>query len=75
MKRRLVATDLTVKGLYRDKDELYAATPAFITLKVLLTLALANRWNIRSLDIGTAVFRAKLPKDKRILAWPPDDQP
>ena len=46
VKCRLVATDLKVKDLYRDKADLYAATPAFITLKVLLALALANRWGI-----------------------------
>ena len=74
VKCRLVAKDLKVKDLYRDKDELYAATPAFVTLKVMLTLALANRWSIWSLDIGTAFLHAKLPQDKRILVWPPKDQ-
>jgi hypothetical protein len=56
VKCRLVAKDLKVKDLYRDKDELYAATPAFVTRKVMLTLALANRWGVWSLDIGTAFF-------------------
>ena len=63
-----------MKDLCRDKDELYVATPAFVTLKVLLTLALANRWGVWSLDIGTAFLHAKLPKDKRIFVWPPEDQ-
>jgi len=74
VKRRLVAKDLKVKDLCRDKDELYVATPAFVTLKVLMTLALANRWGVWSLDIGTAFLHAKLPKDKRIFVWPPEDQ-
>jgi hypothetical protein len=46
VKCRLVAKDLKVKDVYRDKDELYAATPAFVTLQVMLTLALANRWGV-----------------------------
>ena len=33
VKCRLVAKDLNVKDLHRDKDDLYVATPAFITLK------------------------------------------
>ena len=74
MKCRLVAKDLKVKDLFRDKDELYAATPAFVTLKVLLTMALANRWGIWSLDIGAAFLHAKLPQDKKIFVWPPEDQ-
>ena len=67
VKCRLVAKDLKVKDLCRDKDELYVATPAFATLKVLLTLAWANRWGVWSLDIGTAFLHAKLPKEKEDL--------
>ena len=74
VKCRLVAKDLKVKDLLRDKDELYATTPAFVTLKVLLTIALANRWGVWSLDIGNAFLHAKLPQDKKILVWPPEDQ-
>ena len=74
VKCRLVAKDLKVKDLLRDKDELYAATPAFVTLKVQLTIALANRWGVWSLDIGNAFLHAKLPQDKKILVWPPEDQ-
>ena len=74
VKCRLVAEDLKVTDVYRDKDELYAATPAFVTRKVMVTLALANRWGVWSLDIGAAFLHAKLPKDERIPVWPPDDQ-
>ena len=63
-----------MKDLHRDTDELYAATPAFDTLKVMLTLALANRWSGWSLDSGTAFLHAKLPKGKRILAWLLEEQ-
>ena len=42
VKCRLAAKDFKVNDLYRDTDDVYAATPAFITLKVLVTLALAN---------------------------------
>ena len=45
-KCRLAAKDLTVEDLCRGKDELYVATPAFVTLKVPITLALANRWGV-----------------------------
>ena len=63
-----------VKDLYRGKDELYASTPAFTIVKVLLTLALANRWGVWPLDIGIAFLHAPLPKYPRILVWPPEDQ-
>jgi hypothetical protein len=45
-KCRRVAKDLKVKDLHRDRDELYVATPAFVTLKVMRTLALAKRWGV-----------------------------
>jgi hypothetical protein len=74
VKCRLVAKDLKVKDLYRDKDDLYAATPALITPQVLFTLVVANRWGIWALDIGIAFLHVSLPKHPRILVWPPDDQ-
>ena len=58
----------------RGEDDRYAATPAFVALKVLLTLALANRWGNRALAIGIAFLHTPLPTHPRVLAWPLDDQ-
>ena len=41
-----MAKGLNVEDLHRDKDELSVATLAFVTLKVRITFALANRWGI-----------------------------
>ena len=56
-----VKSRVVVKGykeLVEDKDETYASTPSFTTLKLLLTLALAKHWFCLGADVSTAFLHA-----------------
>ena len=43
-----------------DPDDTYASTPSLITLKLLLTLAVAHGWHILAGDVSTAFLHALL---------------
>ena len=48
------------KEVVNDLDDIYASTPIFCILRILLTLALAMRWTIKAGDISTAFLHAAL---------------
>jgi hypothetical protein len=70
-----VKSRVVVKGykeLVEDKDETYARTPSFTTLKLLLTLALAKHWFGLGADVSTAVLHATWTKGTTYV-WPPEE--
>ena len=52
-----------------DPDDTYASTPSLITLKLLLTLAVAHGWHILAGDVSTAFLHALLTDE--VFAIPP----
>ena len=70
-----VKSRVVVKGykeLVEDKDETYASTPSFTTLKLLLTLALAKHWYCLGADVSTAFLHATWTKGTTYV-WPPEE--
>ena len=43
----------------KDNDDIYAATPIYCVLRLLLTMSLVNNWKVRAGDISTAFLHAK----------------
>ena len=72
VKCRLVAKDLKCKDFVRDKDDMYAATPAFVVVKMLTVLALSFGWCIWCADVATAFLHAPLVGDPVFVLPPPD---
>ena len=61
---------LVVRGydqLIDDPDDTYASTPSLLTLKTLLTLAVARGWHITLADISTAFLHALVDGDVWVL--------
>eukprot|EP00439_Symbiodinium_sp_Y106_P020867 s7297_g2.t1 len=50
-----------------DKDETFASTPSFTTLRLLLTLAVAKGWHISIGDISTAFLQALVDGDFYVI--------
>ena len=68
-----VKSRVVVKGykeLVEDKDETYASTLSFTTLKLLLTLALAKHWFCLGADVSTAFLHATWTEGTTYV-WPP----
>ena len=55
-----------------DLDDIYARTPLFVILRVLLTAAMARSWRIRLGDVSTAFLHAPLG-NQRVYIWPPEE--
>ena len=55
-----------------DLDDIYASTPLFVILRVLLTVAMARSWRIRLGDVSTAFLHAPLG-NQRVYIWPPKE--
>ena len=73
VKSRLVVKQLKVKTKHAyDLDDLYASTPSFATLKILLTIGLAMGWSMFTCDVSTAFLHAPLPEELQVLVKPPD---
>ena len=68
---RLVAKDLSCKGFIRDKDDMYAATPTFVVVKVLIVVALSFGWGIRCAGVATGFLHAPLVGDPILVLPPP----
>ena len=49
---RIVAKGYTEE--VKDNDDIYASTPIFCVLRLLLTMSLVNDWKVRAGDISTA---------------------
>ena len=56
----------------KDNDDIYASTPIFCVLRLLLTMSLSNRWIVRAGDISTAFLHAKAATDD-LLVFPPTE--
>ena len=56
MRARIVAKGYT--ETVTDLDEIYASTPFFCVLRVLLTLSCNNNWIVGTGDISTAFLHA-----------------
>ena len=52
-----------------DPDDTYASTPSLITLKLLLTLAVAHGWHILAGNVSTAFLHALLTDE--VFVTPP----
>ena len=50
-----------------DPDDTYASTPSLITLKLLLTLAVAHGWHILAGDVSTAFLHALLTDEVFVI--------
>ena len=51
-----------------DPGETYASTPNLLTLKTLLTLAIARGWHVTLTDISTAFLHALMEGDVWVLS-------
>ena len=70
-----VKSRVVVKGykqLIEDKDDTFASTPSFVTLKLLLTLALSRHWYCIGADVSTAFLHA-LWSGETTYVWPPEE--
>ena len=70
-----VRSRIVAKG-YKDEvedlDDIYASTPLFVILRVLLTVAMARSWKIRLGDVATAFLHAPLG-NQHLYIWPPKE--
>ena len=57
----------------KDEDNIYASTPLFAILRVILAIALAMNWMIKVGDISTAFLRAFVALATGILLRPPKE--
>ena len=73
VKSRLVVTQLKARTqhLY-DRDELFASTPAFMAMLVLLTIGLTLQLSIFTCDVSTAFLHAELPEGEETFVQPPE---
>ena len=63
----------------KDNDDIYASTPIFCVLRLLLTMSLVNAWKVRAGDISTAFLHSKAATDDLFMLPPtefynPEDQ-
>ena len=56
-----------------DEDDIYASTPLFAILRVILVIALAMNWMIKVGDISTAFLHAFVASVTGILLRPPKE--
>ena len=71
VKSRLVVQ--AYRQVIDDRGEIFAATPLFASLKLLLILAFVFHWNIVGYDVNTAFLHASLPEQERVHIWPPKE--
>ena len=74
VRARIVAKGYTEQ--IEDADKIYASTPIFSTLRILLTMAMAKQWTVKAGDISVAFLHANAAtKDllhvapTRVLQW------
>ena len=68
VRARIVAKGFTER--INDLDDIYASTPIFQILRILLTLAIFKQWFVRAGDISTAFLHAPTGNDN-LYMWPP----
>ena len=63
VRARIVAKGYTEE--VKDNDDIYASTPFFCVLRLLLTMSLVNNWKVKAGDISTAFLHAQSPSNGR----------
>ena len=71
LRMRLVARGCFQDDEKLDTDTLFASTPSLVTLRLMLTLAIARGWFISLADISTAFLHAALLED--VFVFPPKE--
>ena len=73
-KGNAVRARIVAKGYTEDvnNDDIYASTPIFCVLRLLLTMSLSNRWIVRAGDISTAFLHAKAATND-LFMFPPTE--
>ena len=56
----------------QDADTIYASTPIFCILRILLTKAMAKQWTVKAGDISVAFLHANAAT-KDLYMWPPQE--
>ena len=70
-----VKSRIVVKGykqIIEDKDDTFASTPSFTTLRLLLVMAIARNWFCLGADVSTAFLHA-LWTGPDTFVWPPEE--
>ena len=70
VRARIVAKGYTEE--VKDNDDIYASTPIFCVLRLLLTMSLVNNWKVKAGDISTAFLHAKAATDD-LFMFPPTE--
>ena len=70
VRARMVAKGYTEN--ISDIDLIYASTPLFCILRILLTMALSNNWSVRTGDVSIAFLHASAAKLNIIMRPPPE---
>ena len=81
-KGNMVRARIVAKGYtedVKDNNNIYASTPIFCVLRLLLQLALVNNWIVRTGDMSTAFLHAKAAAEDLFVFSPeefynPEDQ-
>ena len=71
VKSRLVAKNFKSSDTTYTSDDVYASTPSFSSLRILLVMALALGYSILTCDVSTAFLHALLPEEHRVYVMPP----
>ena len=70
VRARIVAKGYTEQ--IEDADTIYASTPIFCILRILLTIAMAKQWTVKAGDISVAFLHANAAT-KDLFMWPPQE--
>ena len=68
VRARIVAKGYTEQ--IEDADTIYASTPIFCILRILLTIAMAKQWTVKAGDISVAFLHANAATTD-LFMWPP----
>ena len=74
-KQQEVRARMVAKGYTEnisDNDLIYASTPLFCILRILLTMALSNNWSVRTGDVSVAFLHAPAATLNIIMRPPPE---
>ena len=72
LKARIVDTSFKQQILDLDMATC-ASTPSHMSLKILLTLSLINRWDVITADISSALLQAPIADEELVLVQPPPE--
>ena len=70
VRARIVAKGYTEQ--IEDADTIYASTPIFCILRILLTIAMTRQWTIKAGDISVAFLHTNAAT-KDLFMWPPQE--